>query len=224
MSSKILTGGESGGLPEFSWPALPGAVSGAAGYSGTQETVIHEAPAQTRARLFEMERQLPDIIEKARQGGYREAESAAGERRAREVELLQRKVAETVERMVSLRETMRRQMEEDLVHLAVAIARRILRRELSVDPAALAGVVRAAIEQTDAAQLHRLRVAPGDREAVERMLAGMRLPSAVEVVADPSLESGAAILETARGKVDASVETQLQEVERGLSDLVRRQR
>jgi flagellar assembly protein FliH len=171
-----------------------------------------------------MERQLPETLERAKQSGAREAEAAAAARMTQEVESLQKKVAGTVAEMLRLRENMRRQMEEDLVHLAVAIARRILRRELCVDPEALTGVVRAAIDQAEARQVHRLRVGPADQAAIERLLASMPLPSAIEVVADPSLDPGAAVLETARGKVDASVETQLQEVDRGLADLLRRRK
>jgi len=50
----------------------------------------------------------------------------------------------------------------------------------------------------------------------------MGLPQRVEVVADPGLERGAAILESSRGALDVSVETQLAEVERGFADLIRR--
>jgi flagellar assembly protein FliH len=40
------------------------------------------------------------------------------------------------------------------------------------------------------------------------------------VTPDPGLERGAAVLETARGELDASIETQLAEIERGFADLV----
>jgi len=46
----------------------------------------------------------------------------------------------------------------------------------------------------------------------------------VEIMPDPSLERGAAILETARGNLDASVDTQLREIERGFLELVRAKR
>ena len=50
----------------------------------------------------------------------------------------------------------------------------------------------------------------------------MGLPRRVEVIGDPGLERGAAILDSSRGALDASVETQLAEIERGFADLVRR--
>jgi flagellar assembly protein FliH len=57
---------------------------------------------------------------------------------------------------------------------------------------------------------------------VEQFLEKMGLPRRVEVVGDPSLARGAAILESSRGALDVSVETQLEEIERGFADLVRR--
>ncbi|HEV2445726.1 MAG TPA: hypothetical protein VGS58_07380, partial [Candidatus Sulfopaludibacter sp.] len=45
---------------------------------------------------------------------------------------------------------------------------------------------------------------------------------AVEVVADASREPGDAIFETERGNLDASVDSQLQEIERGLADRLRK--
>jgi flagellar biosynthesis/type III secretory pathway protein FliH len=43
------------------------------------------------------------------------------------------------------------------------------------------------------------------------------------VVADASREPGTVIFETARGNLDASVDAQLQEIERGLVDRLRKQ-
>ena len=50
----------------------------------------------------------------------------------------------------------------------------------------------------------------------------LNLPAALEIIADPQLTPGSALFETARGELDASVGTQLDEIQRGLTDLVRR--
>jgi flagellar assembly protein FliH len=44
----------------------------------------------------------------------------------------------------------------------------------------------------------------------------------VEVIADASREPGAVVFETERGNLDASVDAQLREIERGLADCLRR--
>ena len=47
--------------------------------------------------------------------------------------------------------------------LALAIARRILHRELTVAPEALLGLVKAALEKIGGREIHRVRVSPRGR-------------------------------------------------------------
>ena len=127
-----------------------------------------------------------------------------------------------VEQTVALRYRLRRQMEADLVRLAIAVARRILHRELSVDPDALVGIVKAVIAKIEVRDLHQLRVATPDKAILESHLAGLRLPERVEIAGDPALPRGSLHLEISRGQIDASIDTQLDEIDRGLTDLVKR--
>jgi flagellar biosynthesis/type III secretory pathway protein FliH len=93
-----------------------------------------------------------------------------------------------------------------------------------VDPAALLGLVKAALDQLDLRETHRLRMHPQDAPAIEQRLRALGIPQRLEVVGDPALERGAAVFETSRGEMDASVDTQLAEISRGLTDLVERHR
>ena len=86
----------------------------------------------------------------------------------------------------------------------------------------LLGLVKAALEKMEAREVTRVRIRPEDAAMVKQFLEKMGLPQQLEVVADASLERGAAILDSSRGALDASVGTQLAEIERGLADLVKR--
>jgi flagellar assembly protein FliH len=44
----------------------------------------------------------------------------------------------------------------------------------------------------------------------------------LELVSDAKLPRGSAIFETSRGDLDASIDTQLLEIERGFTDIIRR--
>ena len=50
-----------------------------------------------------------------------------------------------------------------------------------------------------------------------KLLEGSARP--VTVVADPGLPVGAVLFETTRGTIDAGLETQLKEIERGFADI-----
>jgi flagellar assembly protein FliH len=168
-----------------------------------------------QARVAELERELAQRTEQA----FQEGQASGAQQAAARMEPLMDRLAGTLEELLRLKPRLRREAEQDLVRLSLAIARRILRRELTVDPEAVSGIVKAALDRLDAREVTRIRIRPSERAALERRLAGAGLPESVEIAGDPSLEPGAVILETTRGRFDASVETQLEEIERGFADM-----
>jgi flagellar assembly protein FliH len=108
------------------------------------------------------------------------------------------------------------------VTLAIAIARRVLHRELSTDPEAILGVVMAAFQKLNARETQRLRLAPSDAAIVQEQRSKLGFPAALEITADATLPQASAVFETSRGELDASVDTQLAEIGRGFTDLLRR--
>jgi flagellar assembly protein FliH len=199
--------------------------------SGNDPDGLFEAPMEgaIASHLEAIERDAAARIEQVRQlayqEGYRqgkaEAEQAANEKLGTAVDGMVKQLALSVEQMLVFRQKIRAQLEQDLVRLSVVIARRVLGRELTVDLGALLGVVKAAVSRVEAREIHRLRVSKPDYDALDRRLVEL-LPEQVEVVADTALPRGSVILETARGELDAGVETQLAEIDRGLTDLAGR--
>jgi flagellar assembly protein FliH len=127
-----------------------------------------------------------------------------------------------VRELTGYRGRLRHDAERDLVKLSVAIARRILRREVHLDPEAVLGVVKAALERLDAHDVCRVRLHPDDLALLGARMESLGLGRNVELAADSSIGRGGAMVETSRGALDASVEGQLQEIERGLTDLLER--
>ncbi len=209
MSSKILRGPNIIVEPPpwqtvSSWQAEPGA----------PRTAYPEVHGQTARREHE--------VQEAYQRGLQEG-AAAGERQAASrLDPVVQRFARTIEEISSARRNLRHEAEDDIVRLAIAVARRILYRELTIDPEALLGLIRSALDRLDAREVNRIRISAQDAPAVLPHFESLGLPNRVEIVTDPSLERGAAIFETSRGSLDASAETQLREIERGFADLVRR--
>jgi flagellar assembly protein FliH len=156
------------------------------------------------------------------QSAYQEGQAAGRQQMVAQLEAMESRLARSIEELTGLRARFRHEAEEDVVALALAVARRILHRELTVAPDALLGLVKAALEKIEAREVHRVRVSRDDAPQVQRFFEEMGLPRRVEVIADPGLPRGAIILDSTRGLLDASVETQLSEIERGFADLVRR--
>ena len=218
MSSKLHRGG---GVPTepVTWRRVPsldsmpqeGAAFQSGGYSPPPSgPALHPGSA------------LEQHLQGAYQQGFQDGQTAARRELAGQLDAMAARLARTIEEMSSLRQRFRHEAEEQVIALAIAIARRILHRELTVAPDALLGLLKAALEKIEVREVHRVRVRPEDAPLVQQHLDRMGLPQRVELIADPGLERGAAILDSSRGALDVSVETQLAEIERGFADLVRR--
>jgi flagellar assembly protein FliH len=109
-----------------------------------------------------------------------------------------------------------------MLRLALEIARRVLRREMAVDPDAIRGLVLAALEKLQGQEVSRVKVHPSHAALIGELLRKSGAGQPVEVIADASREPGAVVFETERGNLDASVDAQLREIERGLADCLRR--
>jgi flagellar assembly protein FliH len=214
MSSKLLRPENSGIAEPVAWREV-GRVAERSGGAGA-------LPSAMRERLAEIEGQYQQAIEQARAAAFREGESAGRKQAAAEIQAVVEKLARSIEELALLRPELRREAEQDMLRLALAIARRVLRRELAVDPEALHGLTLAALERLGAEQIHRVRVHPSLAPQIQALLANSAARGAVEVMADARREPGGIIFETDRGNLDASVETQLEEIERGLADRLRR--
>jgi len=216
--SRILRVAEDTSVEQMRWPKAGAAGKPPAGREprgGSQGDARDDAAHA--ARIAELEEQVERRATLARQEGFREGEAAGRSRAAAEAQPALEKLARSIEEVARLRPRLLRETEAELVELAMGIARRILRRELSVDAEALQGLVKGALEKLSAREICRIRahpeLEPGIRRCLER-----ESQSGIQVIGDATLERGGILVETSRGKLDASLETQLAEIGRGLAD------
>lgn len=216
MSSKVRQPDETSGVEPLVWRQMQA--------SGPARTGVDSAaPPDSRQRLAQLQQQYEQRAREAHAGGLREGEAAGRQHAAAELQPVIDRLARAIEEIGGLRTRLRAEAEADLVQLAIAIARRVLRRELAIDPEALHGLVLGALEKLSGQEISRVRVHPGHAALVAESLRQNSASAKVEVIADPSRPLGTVIFETQRGNLDASVDSQLQEIERGLADRLRKQ-
>jgi flagellar assembly protein FliH len=219
MLSKILRKTEDSPVEQMRWPkaGAPGKPPAVPEARGGPQSDRREDPGQAARRIAELEQQMECRIAEARQEGFREGEAAGRGRASAEAQPALERLARSIEEIASLRPRLLRELESELVELAMGIARRILRRELSVDAEALQGLIRGALEKLSAREICRIRahpeLEPGIRRCLER-----QSQSGIQLIGDGTLDRGGILVETNRGKLDASLETQLAEIGRGLAD------
>jgi len=156
---------------------------------------------------------LQAIEEEARESG-RAAGHAAGLAAGRAEIMRRAKMLDTV--LASLAQPLSHidaQLEEEVLELVMAVARRLVRRELRSDPGEIIGVVREGLaslpigERQVTVQLH-----PEDATLVREVFSGNENGPACRILDDPALSRGGARISTDISIIDATLETRINRV------------
>lgn len=158
-------------------------------------------------------RQIEDLQQQAREEGFqigrREGlEAGKKEIRARvhELDALMQTLAKPLEQLDG-------QVEEELVQLALAVARQLVRRELKTDPGQVLAVVREAMAALPlTARNVRLHLHPEDATLVRETLSVSDNERSWKIVDDPVLTRGGCKVSSDTSQIDASVERRLHNV------------
>ncbi len=163
-----------------------------------------EGGADPRPSFAELERE-------AFTKGYNQGERAGAEAAARRGEAMLRRLAQTVEELAGLRGELIQKTERQVVQLALAIAERILRREVSLDRELLVAMARVALERLGENTAATIRLNPADHALIGHA-AHAAEGSIVQVVADPLVSSGGCLVQSDFGLIDVGIDAQLNEL------------
>jgi len=187
-----------------------GVFLGGADPDNDSETLKRQAEELEAKRALE--------LEQARQSGFEHGVKQARQEAAREMEEALDRLARAIQEVPQVKRKVRNEADNEVVKLSLAVARRVLHREITADPQSLQGVVYAALQRLQNREITKIRVFPASVKAVRAALERNGGMAAMEVIGDDGLKPGALLFETSLGELDASVETQLQEIERGFAD------
>ena len=102
------------------------------------------------------------------------------------------------------------EVERELLALAMALARQIVRRELKTDPTQIIGIIRDAIAALPvAARDVRVHLHPEDAAIVRQNLAPTESERAWAIIEDPVMARGGCQITTSTSRIDARLETRL---------------
>lgn len=223
---KIIKSADSDAAQAFRlhyFPNIPVGAAGvpeAGGAGGAFRTLVPAAPETLSAEASPAGASPVSPAEIERQA-YREG-FARGERdgraaAARQVEPVLAGLQQLVESLEAGRQKLRREAEQEVVALALAVARKVVGQALASDAAALAGIVREAVGRTEASGSIQVRMHPDDLQRLREAHAGAAALLAgtehVRFEADPAVEGGGCLVETDFGQIDARVATQFQAIE-----------
>lgn len=173
------------------------------------------APPRTRERPMSERDRLP--YERGLKDGYAAGHAAAMAEKDLRLGQLQRQVAHE---MGATLESLRRALAElegeageQVLQLALAIARQVVRREVEVDRAAVLPALHEAVAAVIDQQAHpRVHLNPQDLALLRDALEADGLLKGCRLIADAAITRGGCRVETAHSDIDATLETRWQRV------------
>ena len=191
---------------------VPGSATAQLG-DGKQEA--SKEPGDNLPRINEKE--LSRLVSEARAEGFREGQNEM--RKVYEQELAQqgKLVTDALSSFEEERAAYYSRVEAQLVHLALAIAGKVLHRDAHVDRMVVAGLVKVMLERMQQTTKAVIRIRPEEAQSWRHYF---NTNPDLEVVEDPTIEPNACRIETELGVAEMGLDAQLKEVENGFFDLL----
>jgi flagellar assembly protein FliH len=159
----------------------------------------------------------PAHIEKqAFDQGYQEGERIGKQMGEKMVETVVRRYDKSLVELAQAHKSLVEQMEEHTVHLAMGIARKVIQRELTVDPDLLSALAAVALKRVQGHQAITLRVGRSDFERVHKSITDMN--PAIVVKDDATLERGDFAIDTAQTHLDGRISSEVETLGRLMLD------
>jgi flagellar assembly protein FliH len=172
-------------------------------------------PRDAAARaLAEARAEAEQIREQARAQGHAEGLAAGHADGLAEISSAVGALGEALAGVSSLRDEVAEAVERDAIELALALAEKVLAASLQARPELVVEVVQGALRRLGDRRRITVLVNPGDLQTVKDALGDLQTQAngieLADLQSDQRVGVGGAIVRSAEGELDASVETQLE--------------
>ena len=159
--------------------------------------------------------------------GLNDGENTGFERGIQKIEPLLSSIKEALVQLNAIRKEAYLQIEKEVVELALAIAQKIICREIATDKETVVCVAKEALAKVDDPGKIKIKMNPSDLQFINETK--YQLTSLIDDVnnisfeAEANIQSGGCIIETEVGEIDARIEKQLQAVKESFLDAVEKE-
>jgi len=209
------------------------------GSLGIRAPVFHltDISQQADHYLVEARQQANQILADANQQAeaIRQRAEQEGRRRAFEVseQMLQEKITKqmntaipalrrAIEELQKSQQSWISHWEKEAVHLATAIAERVIRRELSANTDITLDLISETLRMVTQNSMIKLNLNPKDfdtlHEQVEKLVGELCDMTNISIISNTEITPGSCRLDTELGSIDQQIESQLQRIEEELTD------
>ena len=161
---------------------------------------------------FNAENTLSSSREEARRAGWEQGLSEGRQAARGELRLQADRLQHVIEQLASPLAQAGQEIQDELVQLALAIARQIVQRELSTQPEQIREVVTQAIAALPAGNRHlRIHLHPEDAHLLAEHM-DVHEGASWKIIEDASLARGGCVIDAGATRIDARLETRLQDI------------
>ena len=157
-----------------------------------------------------------DVEKQAFEQGYAEGERIGKQMGEKMVETVVKRYDNSILQLAESHKAVMECIEEQTVRLALEIARKVVQRELTMDPDIIAALASVALKRVCNHQAITLRVSRQDFGRVRVAIANVN--PAITVKDDATLERGDYVIDTAQTHLDGRVASQVDTIGRALFD------
>jgi flagellar assembly protein FliH len=176
-------------------------------------SVQSRRPGRTVAEIEDVERRAyEEAFAKGREAGLAAARTES-EKALNQLKSQVTKLEGVLSSLSQPLQQMNETVEQQLMTLALTIARQLVRRELKTDPAQVIAIIRETVSLLPAAARDvRVHLHPEDASVVRERLAAPTADRAWTIIEDPVMTRGGCKVTTDTALIDARMETRLNEV------------
>lgn len=175
-----------------------------------------KAMPDEKAHSFDLEAVKKEAHTRGKQEGRAEAE--------KKLHSTTQALAEALEQISGLRQSLLESSKEDMIRMIMAVSARVIRTGVDEKKEMIVNTVTDALGAAVEADEYYIRVNPEDLETVMQrqplFLAAMKGLQNIYFIADEKISPGGCVAESRAGDVDATIETQLGEIEEHLRKAV----
>lgn len=181
--------------------------------SVTGRSIQARRPGKTVSEIEDVERRAyEEAFAKGREAGLAAAKLES-DKQLKQLKSQVERMEATIGQLAQPLAQVDAEVEQQLMTLALTIARQLVRRELKTDPAQVIAIIRETVALLPAAARDvRVHLHPEDAAVVRERLAAPTADRAWTIVEDPVMTRGGCKVTTDTAVIDARVETRLNEV------------
>jgi len=141
------------------------------------------------------------------------------EKLKKELELVLKLFKEMIKGIEGEKAKMVAEGKKEIIKVAVAIAKKIIKKETQIDPNIILRVAESAFKQIIDAKKIVVKVNPNDKKKIKEMIDLKKEKSNIQIEEDERVQRGGCLITTDKEIVDAQIDHQVKEVEKALMEI-----